>query len=138
MDLPPPMIEVEQQLNSASSAYVVPYAPECSYLTHSQAQYALRQLQQNLPGTTFVAAGPSEICGLVKVEMESGTVVYTEPTGRYLMLTFAFDTNKGSPADVGMELQAQIEKRQSSTNSPIPNASIGIEADSYNLPFLSQ
>lgn len=101
IDLPP---------NVPQAAYVAP-APECRYLTNSEAQVALQRLRQRLPSTSFDSARPSEICGLVRLQLASGKVVYTEPTGRFLLLTFALDTHRGSPADASEELDQAIESR---------------------------
>ncbi|KVP65546.1 hypothetical protein WJ96_04040 [Burkholderia ubonensis] len=110
MDLPP---------NIPQAAIVAP-APECRYITNSEAQVALQRLRQRLPSTAFDNARPSEICGLVRLQMASGKVVYTEPTGRYLMLTFALDTHRGSPADTSDELEKAIESRSRYPDKPIP------------------
>lgn len=101
LDLPPP---------TAPAAYVAP-APECRYLTHNEAQVALQRLRRQLPSTPFDQAQPSEICGLVRVQLASGKTVYTDPTGRYLLLTFALDTHRGSPADTSEQLEQAIEER---------------------------
>lgn len=111
MDLPP---------NAPQAAYVAP-APECRYLTNSEAQVALTRLRQRLPSTQFDNARPSEICGLVRVQLASGKVVYTEPTGRYLLLTFALDTHRGSPADTTDQLERAIESRSKYPDEAIPN-----------------
>jgi len=87
--------------------------PECQYLTQNQAQTALNLLKAKLPSTPFESAQPSEICGLVRVQLQSGKVAYTEPTGRYLLLAFAFDTERGEPADVSAALDGEIDRRQS-------------------------
>ncbi|KVP16787.1 disulfide isomerase DsbC N-terminal domain-containing protein [Burkholderia ubonensis] len=109
MDLPP---------NVPQAAYVAP-APECRYLTNTEAQVALQRLRARLPSTAFESARPSEICGLVRLQLASGKVVYTEPTGRYLMLTFALDTHRGSPADTSEELEQAIEARSKYPEKPI-------------------
>lgn len=110
MDMPP---------STPQAAYVAP-APECRYLTPSEAQTALARLRQRLPSTSFESARPSEICGLVRLQLTSGKVVYTEPTGRYLMLTFAMDTHKGSPADTSDTLEQAIEDRSKYPEKAIP------------------
>ncbi len=112
-DLPPYVPQV---------AIVAP-APECRYLTNSEAQVALQRLRQRLPSTQFDNAKPSEICGLVRVQLASGKVVYTEPTGRYLMLTFALDTHKGSPADNEEQLEKAVESRSKYPATAIPGLS---------------
>lgn len=109
MDLPP---------NEPQAAIVAP-APECRFLTNSEAQVALQRLRHRLPSTAFENARPSEICGLVRIQLASGKVVYTEPTGRYLMLTFALDTHRGSPADTSEELEQAIESRSKYPEKPI-------------------
>lgn len=110
MDLPP---------NVPQAAYVAP-APECRYLTNSEAQVALQRLRQRLPSTSFESARPSEICGLARLQMTSGKVVYTEPTGRYLLLTFAMDTHRGSPADNSNALEQAIDARSDYPETAIP------------------
>lgn len=135
MDLPP-NIDTPPQLGEPS-AYVV-QAPECRYLTNTQAQVAFQRLKARLPGTSFDSASPSEVCGLVKVQMSSGTVVYTDPTGRFLLLTFAFDTHKGSPADLSEEIEFQIENRQRYPDTPIPGVLPGIEPEEHRLNFINK
>jgi hypothetical protein len=110
MDLPP---------NIPQAAYMAP-APECRYLSNSEAQVALQRLRQQLPSTAFDNARPSEICGLVRIQLASGKVVYTEPTGRFLLLTFALDTHRGTPADNNAELENAIESRSKYPDQPIP------------------
>lgn len=127
MDMP-----VDVQTTDVSAALAKPIAayhaaPECNYLSNAQAQAAFTRLKAMLPSTAFDNARPSEICGLVRVQLASGTVVYTEPTGRYLLLTFALDTHKGSPADIDTELQEQVEFRQTFPESPIPGIIPGVQ-----------
>ena len=110
MDMPP---------NAPQAAYVAP-APECRYLTSSEAQVALERLRQRLPSTTFDNARPSEICGLVRLQLASGKVVYTDATGRYLMLAFAMDTHRGSPADTTEALEQAIESRSKYPERAVP------------------
>ena len=110
LDMPP---------NVPQAAYVAP-APECRYLTNSEAQVALQRLRQRLPSTSFDSAKPSEICGLVRLQLASGKVVYTEPTGRYLMLAFAMDTHRGSPADTSDALEKAIEDRSKFPEKGVP------------------
>lgn len=110
LDMPP---------NIPQAAYVAT-APECRYLTSAEAQVALQRLRRQLPSTSFDNARPSEICGLVRVELSSGKVVYTEPTGRYLMLAFAMDTHRGSPADTSDALEQAIESRSKYPDKPVP------------------
>lgn len=99
---------------------IIAPAPECRYVTNSEAQVALERLRHNLRGTEFVSAKPSAICGLVWVKMARGTVVYTDPTGRFLLLTFALDTHRGAPADVESELEHAIESREAFPEKAIP------------------
>lgn len=108
MDMPP----VEPQ----RPAFVAP-APECHYLSQAEAQVALRRLKQTLVRTSFADASPSEICGMVRVKLKSGATVYTDATGRYLLLAFALDTHKGSPADVEDQMEAALAQRQA---DPVP------------------
>jgi len=110
LDLPP---------NAPQAAYVAA-APECRYITNAEAQVALQRLRQRLPSTSFESAKPSEICGLVRLQLASGKVVYTEPTGRYLMLTFALDTHRGSPADTSDQLEQAIDARAKYPDQAVP------------------
>lgn len=110
MDMPP---------SAPVPVYSAP-APACNYVTSTEAQVALQRLRASLPSTAFDSAKPSEICGLVRVQLKSGKVVYTEPTGRYLLLTFALDTHKGSPADNSEELETAIENRDSYPEEAVP------------------
>lgn len=112
MDLPPQ--------GPAVPALSAP-APECMYVSHRAAQIAMANLQRSLPGTPFVSAKASEICGLVRLEMASGKVVYTDATGRFLLLTFALDTHRGEPADNAATLERTLEDRQTFPTDPIPN-----------------
>jgi hypothetical protein len=89
-----------------------PVAPACHYLNNAEAQVAFERLKRNLPSTRFTGARPSEICGLVRVDLAGGTAAYTDATGRYFLLAFALDTNKGSPADNADTLNTQIARRQ--------------------------
>lgn len=116
----PPLIEVREKM-----------APECRYLTNTEAQEAFNRLKARLPGTSFEGARPSEICGLVRVTLKNGTAVYTEPTGRYLMFTFALDTHKGSPADTSYEIERQIERRQSYPKEALPGVLPGIKEPNW-------
>ncbi len=111
MDMPP--------VAPVRPAYVAP-APECRYLTQEDAQIALSRLRSRLLSTSFDNAKPSEICGLVRVQLASGKVVYTDPTGRYLLLTFALDTHNGSPADASAALEKTIESRSAYPETSIP------------------
>lgn len=107
MDMPPKVPSMKPV------AAQVAAVPECRYLTQSEADVALARLKRNLPSTAFDDnARPSEVCGLVRLQLKRGTVVYTEPTGRYLLLTFALDTHKGEPADTSAELDKAIERRE--------------------------
>lgn len=110
MDMPP---------NAPQAAYMAP-APECRYVTSSEAQAALARLRRQLPSTSFDNARPSEICGMVRVELASGKVIYTEPTGRYLLLAFALDTHRGSPADTSEALEHAIEDRSKYPDKAVP------------------
>lgn len=104
MDLPP---------NVPTPPALIAPAPECRYLTSSEAQVAFARLKQRLPSTNFANARPSEICGMVRVQLARGTVVYTDATGRYLMLAFALDTHRGEPADTSQQLEEAIVARES-------------------------
>lgn len=111
LDMPP--------VAPVQAAYMAP-APECRYLTQDEAQVALSRLRSSLLSTNFDNARPSEICGLVRVQLASGKVVYTDPTGRYLLLTFALDTHKGAPADTSAELERTIDARSAYPEESIP------------------
>lgn len=102
------------------ASYVAP-APACHYLSNSEAQVAFARLRQRLSGTAFDNARPSEICGLVRVQLASGKTVYTDATGRYLLLTFALDTHRGEPADNSEQLEQAIQDRETYPNVSIPN-----------------
>lgn len=102
------------------SGYVAP-APACHYLSNTEAQVAFARLRQRLSGTAFDNARPSEICGLVRVQLASGKTVYTDATGRYLLLTFALDTHRGEPADNSEKLEEAITDREAYPNVSIPN-----------------
>jgi hypothetical protein len=110
LDMPP---------NVPQAAYVAA-APECRYLSNSEAQVAMQRLRRQLRSTDFQNARPSEICGLVRLEMASGKVVYTDATGRYLLLAFALDTHRGSPADNSEAIESAIESRSKYPETAIP------------------
>jgi hypothetical protein len=77
-------------------------------------------MQAALPSTEFDHdARPSEICGLVRLQLANGKAVYTDLTGRYLLLTFALDTHRGSPADNSDELDKAVQSRASYPDTPI-------------------
>jgi hypothetical protein len=103
-------------------------APECNYLTATQAKVALARIQRRLPSTPFVSAIPSEICGMVRLTMASGRAAYTDVTGRYLLLAFALDTAKGSPADQQEALDEQLVKRDTYPAGGVPGVLPGLEA----------
>lgn len=100
-------------------ALVAP-APECRYLSNAEAQVALARLKASLPSTQFAGAKPSEVCGLVRVQLANGSAAYTDPTGRYFLLAFALDTHKGGPADNASKIDAAIEKRQTFPSDGVP------------------
>ncbi len=127
MDMPP---------NVPQAAYVAP-APECRYLTKSEAQVALQRLRQRLPSTPFDTASPSEICGLVRIQLASGKVVYTDPTGRYLLLTFALDTHRGSPADTSEALEEAFEARSKYPDTAIPGLTPPFPEDEPTGPLMT-
>lgn len=127
MDMPP---------NVPQAAYVAP-APECRYLTNGEAQVAMQRLRQRLPSTQFDNARPSEICGLVRIQLASGKVVYTEPTGRYLLLTFALDTHRGSPADNSEELEQAIEARSNYPEQAVPGLTPPMPEEVPEAPLMS-
>lgn len=128
MDLPPTVPPV---------AYVAP-APECRYVTSSEAREALARLRRQLPSTSFDNARPSEICGLIRIELASGKVVYTEPTGRYLMLAFALDTHRGSPADTSEALEHAIEDRSKYPDKAIPGLKLPPEPpEAEDMPLMT-
>jgi len=110
--LPPPPMTVPPAL-------IAP-APECRYLSDAEAQTAFARLRANLPSTKFANARPSEVCGMVRVQLERGTVAYTDSTGRYFLLAFALDTHRGSPADNEEKVESAIENRQSFPSQAIP------------------
>lgn len=111
LDMPPAAPE--------PAAYTAP-APECRYLSATDAEVALKRLRSSLPGTSFVGARASEVCGMVRVEMASGKVAYTDPTGRYLMLAFAIDTHRGEPADNETTLHQALDARDKFPREAIP------------------
>ncbi|RQR65284.1 hypothetical protein DIE18_02030 [Burkholderia sp. Bp9125] len=100
-------------------ALVAP-APACRYLSNSEAQAAFERLRASLPSTQFDGAQPSEICGLVRVQLANGSAAYTDATGRYFLLAFALDTHRGSPADNSQQLEDAIQKRQAFPAEAIP------------------
>lgn len=118
VDLPP--ADVHQAALKPVAAISAQAVPECRLLTQEEAGIAFQRLRQSLPSTAFDNAKPSQICGLVRVQMASGKVVYTDATGRFLLLTFALDTHRGSPADNSEELQQAIEDRSGYPDQAVP------------------
>jgi hypothetical protein len=105
--------------NNAPVAIVAP-APECRYATQTEARVALSRMRSSLPSTEFDNdARPSEICGLVRLQLANGKAVYTDLTGRYLLLTFALDTHRGSPADNSDELDKAVVARTQYPDTPV-------------------
>lgn len=104
MDLPPEVVTPPAYVAKAP-------APECRILSPEEAQAAFMRLRQRLPGTAFAGATPSEVCGLVRVQLQRGTVAYTDATGRYFLLALALDTHRGSPADNSEQLEQAIDAR---------------------------
>jgi hypothetical protein len=105
--------------NHAPVAIVAP-APECRYATKTEARVALSRMQASLPSTEFSEdARPSEICGLVRLQLANGKAVYTDLTGRYLLLTFALDTHRGSPADNSDDLEKAVQARSQYPDTPL-------------------
>lgn len=118
VDLPP--ADVHQAALKPVAAISAPAVPACHLLTQAEANMAFDRLRRSLPSTAFDNAKPSQICGLVRVQMASGKVVYTDTTGRYLLLTFALDTHRGSPADNSQELEHAIEERSGYPDQAVP------------------
>lgn len=111
MDLPPAV--------QSPPAYVSA-APECRYLNAYEAQQAFARLKGALPGTAFDSAKPSEVCGLVRVQLANGKVAYTDATGRYLLLAFALDTHRGGPADNQEALEKALVERDRFPSQAVP------------------
>ena len=86
-------------------------APVCHLLSNTEAQAAFARLRQRLPGTAFSGAQPSEICGVVRVQMAHGAIAYTDSTGRYFLLALALDTHRGSPADAADAVERAVASR---------------------------
>lgn len=126
LDLPP----------NPPAAYVAP-APECRYLTQAEAQVALGRLSRQLPSTRFEHAQPSEVCGLVRLQLASGKTVYTDPTGRYLLLAFALDTHRGSPADTSETLEQALEERSRYPTTAIEGLSPPVLDDLPDGPLMT-
>lgn len=118
MDLPP--VDVHAAALRPVAAVSAPAVPACHLLSQHEADMAFERLRRSLPSTAFDNARPSQICGLVRVQMASGKVVYTDTTGRYLLLTFALDTHRGSPADNSEELEHAIEDRSAYPEEAVP------------------
>lgn len=119
-------VDVQKALiNTPPAIYAQADPPTCQYLSREQVNLAFNRLRNSLPSTSFVEASASEICGMVRVTMASGKVAYTDVTGRYLLLAFAFDTHKGSPADTSQALEEQIQSRE--TYKQLPGVLPGIE-----------
>jgi hypothetical protein len=114
MSMPP------QAVNPPAIVAHADTVPSCHYLSDAEAQVAFARIKRALPSTHFIDAKPSEICGLVHVEMANGMSAYTDPTGRFFLLAFALDTARGSPADNSQALDNQVAKRQQFPTTPIP------------------
>lgn len=106
---------------TAPSGYVAEAPiPTCHLLNQVEAQVAFERLRRALPSTSFEGAKPSQICGLVHIKLASGKSVYTDATGRFLLLTFALDTHRGSPADLEEEFHKAMDDRGKYPEEAIP------------------
>lgn len=128
MDLPP--VDVHSAALQPVAALSAPDIPVCHLLSQAEADMAFTRLRRSLPSTAFDNAKPSQICGLVRVQMASGKVVYTDTSGRYLLLTFALDTHRGSPADNNDNLEQAIEDRSVYPAEAIPGLTPPMPAES--------
>ncbi|GBG14411.1 TonB-dependent receptor [Novimethylophilus kurashikiensis] len=104
----------------ATPPAIMARAPECHILSPEEAQVAFHRLRARLPGTAFAGAAPSQVCGMVRVMLQRGTVAYTDATGRYFLLALALDTHVGSPADLSEDIDSAIEARSQYPSEPIP------------------
>ena len=101
--------------------------PECRILSPQEAQVAFERLRKRLPGTAFASAAPSQVCGLVRVQLQRGSVAYTDPTGRYFLLALALDTHRGEPADLSEEIEEAIDARSQFPADPAPGVMLPVE-----------
>lgn len=60
---------------------------------------ALKALKSNLPKTGFKRAWPSQMPGLIAVELENGEIAYTDKTGRFLIIGLVLDSYTGKALD---------------------------------------
>lgn len=134
VDLPP--VNVHQAALKPVPAVTAPAVPACHLLSQDEASLAFNRLRRSLPSTSFDYARPSEICGLVMVRLASGKTVYTDTSGRYLLLTFALDTHRGSPADNSEQLEKAIDDRSSYPDQAVPGLTPPPPAESAS-PFQS-
>ena len=89
-------VALQPPVFSASPAIKV-----CATSEHD-VEKAFEKIKLRLAGTRFAAAHTSQICGLVRLELEGGKVAYTDLSGRYFILGLALDTQTGSPADASV------------------------------------
>ena len=68
---------------------------DCTPVTQDHADAALTSLAARLPSTRFVYAEPSEICGLVRVVMASGSDALLTPDGVWLILGAGLNLDTG-------------------------------------------
>ena len=101
------------ELPLAPPAIASPFA--CA--SDGQAQQAFQRLKSRLAGTRFVGARPSQVCGLVQVEMEGGKKVYTDLMGRFFIVGLVLDTSTGSPADAQAIVDHNISEREKALQS---------------------
>lgn len=95
----------------------VAYASVCEAATKEQVQAAFQRIKLRLASTRFKSARPSQICGLVQLEMEGGKLAYTDLNGRYFILGLALDTQTGSPADAQAQVDRVISDREAALTS---------------------
>ena len=110
-DLPVSTQSLQAPLVASAQASV------CGSATLEQVQAAFQRIKLRLASTRFKAARPSQVCGLIQLEMEGGKLAYTDLNGRYFILGLALDAQTGSPADAQAQVDRVISDREAALSS---------------------
>lgn len=65
-------------------------------VSQQQADSLLLSMQEKLPGTAFVSASPSALCGLVVLHTDKGNDIFTDKYGRYFVVGLMIDSATGA------------------------------------------
>ena len=95
--------------DSLSNSTPIHSSADCLVTTRDMdSAYAV--IKGRLASTPFKGARLSEVCGLIRLEMDGGKTAYTDKTGKYFILGLVLDLDTGSPADGAAEFEKEISK----------------------------